>query len=126
MELGETAEEGCLREAREEAGIDIELNGLLGMYSIPRIGQIHLVWLASLKSLQWTAGPESLDVTMMPIADVLQDELAFPVNDWALHDYLSLQGEPLQQPFTTRLEHLHDRLSTVEFHPDFPPPSDVG
>lgn len=36
MEYGETAEEGCLREVKEETGLDVEARGLVGVYSDPR------------------------------------------------------------------------------------------
>ena len=124
MENGETAEEACQREAREEACADIALDALLGIYSIPHIGQVHLVWLASLTSSRWAAGPESLDVAIMPLDGIPWEELAFPVNRWALNDYLSLNGESVSQPFTTRPDQLDERLPTVDVHPDFAPPAD--
>lgn len=35
VEVGETVEEAAIREAREETGLDIELLGLVGIYSNP-------------------------------------------------------------------------------------------
>ena len=35
MEYGETAETTCIREAKEETGLDVEIIGLLGFYSDP-------------------------------------------------------------------------------------------
>ena len=48
LELGETAEEGALREAWEEARARIEIEGLLAVYSVPRIGQVQLLYRARL------------------------------------------------------------------------------
>src|SRR5678816_2859720 len=44
LEQQETPEEGAMREAREEAGAEIEIDGLLGVYSVARISQIHLLY----------------------------------------------------------------------------------
>ena len=38
LELGETVEEGAIREALEEAEATIALDGILGVFSIARIG----------------------------------------------------------------------------------------
>ena len=46
MELGETVEEGAAREAMEEAGADIAIDGVLGVFSIARIGQVQVIFRA--------------------------------------------------------------------------------
>ena len=48
LELGESAEAGALREAWEEARARIELEGLLAVYSVERIGQVQLLYRARL------------------------------------------------------------------------------
>lgn len=40
LELGETGEEGAAREAREEMNADVDVGGLLAVYSLPHIGQM--------------------------------------------------------------------------------------
>ncbi len=124
MEVGETTEEGTQREVFEEAGAKIEVESLLGTYSIARIGQVHMVYLARMTSNEFAAGPESLEVKLFPIneAALPWDELAFPVNHWTLRDFLSLNGAPVIQPFGIREQDRDDRMSPVTHHPDFPPP----
>src|SRR5215468_9188886 len=64
MEEKETAEAGARREAWEEAGADIEIDGLLGLYSVPRISQVHILFRARLLSPAVAAGEESLEVRL--------------------------------------------------------------
>jgi len=119
MELGETAEEAACREAQEEAGANASVTALLGLYSIPRIGQVHLVYLAELTDPSIAAGIESLDVAMVEPSAIPWKELAFPVNHWALRDYLSLNGEQPTQPFSMTPERFVDRMPPVDCHPDY-------
>ena len=46
MELGETTEQGALREVWEETLARAEIDALLGLYSIPEISQVHLIYRA--------------------------------------------------------------------------------
>ena len=46
MELGETLQEGAAREALEEAGASIDIEGILGVFSIARIGQVQVIFRA--------------------------------------------------------------------------------
>ena len=64
MEIGETAEEAAAREVHEEAGAIVEIDRLFATYSIPRIGQVHLVYLANMTSADFHNGQESLDVQL--------------------------------------------------------------
>ncbi len=50
MELGETTEQAAEREAREEACATIEIDRLLAMYSVARIGQVQIMYRARLAS----------------------------------------------------------------------------
>jgi ADP-ribose pyrophosphatase YjhB (NUDIX family) len=119
MELGETAEDAAVRESFEEARARVSASSLLGVYSIPRIGQVHLVYLTRLNSPEIAPGTESLEVAMVPVSEIPWDELAFPVNHWTLHDYLSLDGQPPAQPFSVTPDRLADRLPPVDCHPDY-------
>ena len=48
MELGETTEDGALRETDEEAGARVELQGLFTMLNVVRVGQVHFFYRARL------------------------------------------------------------------------------
>ena len=124
MELGESPEEGACREVLEESEAEIRIESLLGIYSVPRIGQVHLIYLADMAEPRFHANEESLDAQLFPAehAGIPWDELAFPVNHWVLRDFLSLNGRSVTQPFTAKPEDLMQRMSKVDYHPDFPPP----
>lgn len=84
LEDDETAEEGARREAEEEARADLAIRHLLGVYSLPHIAQVQLIYLADLVRPDVAAGPESLEVGLFAWNDIPWDDLAFPTVHWAL------------------------------------------
>lgn len=84
MEMGETAEEGAAREAREEARAEIAVDSLLGVYSIARIGQVQLIFRARFAAPGFSPGPESEEVALFDWGGIPWDDLAFPSVRWAL------------------------------------------
>lgn len=100
MELGETVQEGAIREAQEEALADIALDGLLGIYSIPRIGQVQLIFAAHLASPGFGIGEESMEVAFFEWDAIPREEIAFPTVHWALAHRRSLSGPIPTTPFT--------------------------
>ena len=85
LELGETVEEGARREALEEACATIALDGILGVYSISRIGQVQVIFRARFAGAPaFAPGEESLDVRLFRPDDIPRDEVAFPSVHWAL------------------------------------------
>lgn len=99
LELNETAEEGVRREAVEEACAEIELRGLLAVYSVPRISQVQLMFRARLAAPEFAPGPESLEVALFAPEEIPYDALAFPSVHWVLaHDAQAEAG--MAPPFT--------------------------
>jgi ADP-ribose pyrophosphatase YjhB (NUDIX family) len=98
MELGESVEEGAMREAREEARAELELEGLLAVYSIPRIGQVQVFYRARLLNTP-EPGPESLEVMLVTWDEIPWKELAFPSVRWALDHYRQTEGQTGFAPF---------------------------
>jgi ADP-ribose pyrophosphatase YjhB (NUDIX family) len=94
LELGESAEAGALREAWEEARARIELEGLMAVYSVERIGQIQLLYRARLLHDDVAAGPESLEVRLLRWEEIPWPELAFPTVAWILEHAQQLRGRP--------------------------------
>lgn len=92
MELGETVEEATMREAREEACARIEIDRVLAVYTVARIGQVQVMFRARLVS-DIAAGPESLEVRLFDWKDIPWSDLAFPTVVWALTHFAATRGQ---------------------------------
>jgi ADP-ribose pyrophosphatase YjhB (NUDIX family) len=77
MENGETTVEAAVRETLEEANARISIGDLYSLYNLPYINQVHLLFLAKLLNLDFSPGPESLDVRLFAEQDVPWKEIAF-------------------------------------------------
>jgi ADP-ribose pyrophosphatase YjhB (NUDIX family) len=77
MELGETVEQGAMRETEEEAGAHFELQGLFTVLSVVRVGQVHLYFRARLLDTVFAPGPETIEARLFAESEVPWDELAF-------------------------------------------------
>ncbi len=77
MELGETSEQGAIRETIEEAGARIELQGLFSMINVARVGQIHFFYRARMLDTGLDPGPETIEARLFAEAEIPWDEIAF-------------------------------------------------
>ena len=98
LELHETTAEGARREAMEEAGADIALDGILAIYDVSRIGQVQILYRAQFAKPGIRAGVESLEVRMFAWEDIPWGEIAFPTVHWALHAWRDVGEGPLGPP----------------------------
>ena len=87
LELGETTADGARREVQEEAGAEVRIIGLLGLYEIPHINQVYVFHRAKMTGPEFAPGQESEAVELVQWADIPWDELAFPSVAWALRRY---------------------------------------
>ncbi|RKZ13432.1 NUDIX hydrolase [bacterium] len=101
MENNETAEEGAIRETLEETGASIEVRDLLGIYSLPHIGQVHLVYRARMLAPHIEVGPECVEARLFDVDELPMGNLAFPTNTWALEHFLEARGKDLIAPRTS-------------------------
>jgi ADP-ribose pyrophosphatase YjhB (NUDIX family) len=92
MEERESVEEGAAREAMEEATADIEVGPLLGVWSVPRISQVHMMFVARLRRPEVAAGEESLEVRLFDWSEIPWEELAFPSVVAALRRFEEVRG----------------------------------
>ncbi|RYX93284.1 MAG: NUDIX hydrolase [Comamonadaceae bacterium] len=77
MELNETTAEGAARETDEEAGAKFDMLGLFSIMNVPRVGQVHLFYRATLLSDQFDPGHETIEARLFDEADIPWDEIAF-------------------------------------------------
>jgi len=98
LELNETPLDGAKREAWEEANARLDIRGLLAVYSVPRISQVQLIYLADLVSPEVSAGEESLEVGLYRWDDIPWQDIAFPSVNWALDHYAEIDGNDVLVP----------------------------
>ena len=89
MENGETLEQAALRESREEANANLELDGLYSVISLPHINQVYILYRARLLDLNFHPGTESLDVRLFHESEIPWQELAFRTIEKTLQYYFS-------------------------------------
>lgn len=78
MEMGETVAQAAVRETQEEAGVQIEVGALFSMLSVPHVNQVHLFYLAHMRSAHCEAGTETQEVRLYAEQEIPWDEIAFP------------------------------------------------
>ncbi len=88
LSIAHGTEEAAARETMEEAHADIQIHSLLGLFSLPHVSQVYVVYRAHLQNMAFKAGPESLEVNLVALPDIPWDELAFPVIHEALSRYV--------------------------------------
>ena len=77
LELGETSAEGALRETVEESGAEVDLGPLFSVLDVARVGQVHLFYLATMRSQALAPGSETLEARLFGEDEVPWDEIAF-------------------------------------------------
>ncbi len=92
MENDETIQQAAMRETTEEANARVEITGLYGLFNIPHINQVYMLFRASLLDLDFAPGDESLEVRLYTEDDIPWDELAFPVITETLMRYFEDRG----------------------------------
>jgi len=88
VDLGETVEDAARRETREELDIDVELGGLVGVYSRAE-DRVVLVVFAATATAEPRTTEEATEVVAFSPADIPWDGLAFWSTEQALRDHLA-------------------------------------
>ena len=90
---GEEVEVAAVREAREETGLEVRIDGLVNVYSYPGRAPVILVYAATIVGGAMHKGPsgddECLEVRAFPVPEIPWEALAFRSTHEGLRDYLA-------------------------------------
>ncbi len=107
MELDETVAQGAAREAKEEAGVDVDIQDIIGIYEVPQVGHIMIMHRAPMQSPFFEAGSESLEVALFDWADIPWDDLAFPSVEWTLRRFMEVKDQQTVPAIYKTSEYVH-------------------
>jgi 8-oxo-dGTP diphosphatase len=89
VDRGEPLTTAAIREAREECGLEIRLDGLVNIYSYAGRAPVIVVYAATALSGTLTNDDESLESAEFDRESIPWNELAFRSTDEGLRDYFS-------------------------------------
>jgi ADP-ribose pyrophosphatase YjhB (NUDIX family) len=89
VDRGETLTAAAIREAREECGLDVRLDGLVNIYSYPGRIPVIVVYAATAMGGTLTNDDESLETAEFERDALPWSELAFRSTEEGLRDYLA-------------------------------------
>jgi ADP-ribose pyrophosphatase YjhB (NUDIX family) len=88
VDRGELLTAAAVREAREECGLDVRLDGLINIYSYPGHTPVIVVYAATALGGELVVDDEGLEAAEFGRSAIPWDHLAFPSTRDALRDYL--------------------------------------
>lgn len=94
VDRGEEVQAAAIREAKEEAGLDVRIDGLLNIYSYAHRSLIVIVYGATAIGGELCADEECLEAKLFRKTEIPWDQLAFHSTRQALREFLD--GRPLQ------------------------------
>ncbi|NDP39035.1 MAG: NUDIX hydrolase [Rhodoferax sp.] len=89
MEMNETVAEGAARETLEESGALFALEGFFSLLNVPRVGQVHVFYLARLLSDVFDPGFETIEARLFAEDEIPWDEIAFRTVKETLEHYFA-------------------------------------
>ena len=95
VDRGEPLTVAAIREAREECGLDVRLDGLVNVYSYPGRAPVIVVYAATAIGGRLEVDDEGLEAAEVKPNAIPWDELAFRSTHEALRDYLAGLLHPL-------------------------------
>ncbi len=98
VDMGETVEDACIREMKEEINLDIEIKSLLNVYSDPsrdpRFHTASVVYVAKAYAMP-KAGDDAKEAYVYSLKDIPLDKMVFD-HKKIVEDYLSTFHEGFQ------------------------------
>ena len=101
VDRGEEVHAAAIREAREECGLDVRLEGLVNIYSYPGCAPIVIVYAASAVGGDLCGDEECLETALFSPAALPWDELAFASTNAVL---LGATNAPTSYPLAVAVE----------------------
>lgn len=98
LELSEATDKGAIREVWEEASARIVVDGLLALYNLPIISQVHLIYRGRMVSPDHAPGIESLETGLFAWDEIPWNDLAYPNVAWSLRHHRDLVGQTAFAP----------------------------
>lgn len=92
VDRGEDVRLAAVREAREEAGIEVRLDDLVGIYSYAGSTPVVIVYSATWTSGELALDEENSEIAVFPEPGIPWDALAFRSTTEALRDYLAARA----------------------------------
>ena len=89
VDRGEPLTTAAIREAREECGLDIRLDGLVNIYSYAGRAPVIIVYAATAIGGTLAVDEECLDAALFDAPSIPWDDLAFRSTHEGLRDYLA-------------------------------------
>ncbi len=96
VDRGEALETAAIREAREESGLDVRLEGLVNIYSYAGRTPVIVVYAATAVAGTLAVDDECLEAAEFPEGGIPWDELAFRSTREGLKDYLDGLLHPIK------------------------------
>lgn len=90
VDRGEAVQEAAIREAREEAGLEIRLGRLINIYSYTGRTPVIVVYAATILGGQLMCDEEGLEARLFDPNEIPWDELAFHSTHEALREFFGL------------------------------------
>jgi ADP-ribose pyrophosphatase YjhB (NUDIX family) len=87
MEVGETVEQGAMREVWEEAEAEVKLLGVHTIFTFTKFHHVYIQFLGELVDGRFGVGEESLETRLFTEAEIPWDAIAFESSVFALHRF---------------------------------------
>ena len=80
---------GALRETKEETNADVEAGELYGIFNIPQINQVYMIYLAKVGPNDFSVTSESSEIGLFDEQEIPWDILAFPWVNSSLKNFFA-------------------------------------
>jgi 8-oxo-dGTP diphosphatase len=96
VDRGEELQSAAVREAREECGLDVQLDGLINIYSYAGRPMVIVVYAATVLGGDLCSDDECLEARLFRPDEIPWDALAFRSTREALIDFLAGRVQPIR------------------------------